>query len=57
MERVEPIIMMRLAPSAGGGERVRRSRRVRWERPMLMERCSRRGWRIGGGFDGRGGMS
>lgn len=49
--------MMRLAPRAGGGERVLKSRRVRLSRPMEIERWLRSGSRMAGGEAGSGGIS
>ena len=51
------MIMSRLAPRAGGGSILRRSRRVRLSRPICVERCSRTDGRMSGGLGGKGGIS
>lgn len=50
------MIMRRLAPRAGGGERSRRSISVRSSRPMEMERWLSTEERTAGGLLGRGGI-
>lgn len=49
--------MIRFAPSAEGGDRSRKSRIVRWSRPMLMLRWLRREGRMAGELAGSGGIS
>ena len=52
-----PIIMRRFDPRAAGGLRVRRSMIVRLSKPICMLRWDRRGSRIAGGEEGRGGRA
>lgn len=51
------MIISKLEPRAGGGSRWRRSSKTRSSNPIWVDRNSRIGDKIGGGFSGSGGIS